>query len=276
MYINNMKSVFFLVIIGLFSVIIGCNYFKPDHPQAEITDTNATNLTAKSILTYTDSVDRTLANFEKKTSLVYRLGDLSFYVEEFNHNNQTILLIERANSGGISNSLKKYYLKNDSLVLIDVRNELANDDGTVFKDMRIFMRNNTAFRLTQRTASSLSAIKTLPYIETSLTQSNLSSKNYLENISTLKDVIAANNQFDVVFESITTYPDSRYIILKSKLPNSYTATVLVNQKDALIDSLLNDPLSFKDEKLRFSWIVKNQEAIYVPVGNNTAASGLNK
>lgn len=271
-----MKTVVFLVIIGLFSVITACNYFKSDHPQAEITDSNATNLTVKSILAYTDSVDRTLHNLSKKTSLVYRLGELSFYVEQFNLNSRTLLLIEHAYNGGISNSLKKYYFRNDSLILQYVRNELANDDGTVFKDTRTFMRNHTIFKVTQRTASSLSAINRLPYIDLATNKSNLSDKNFLDNISTLTDVVNARQQFDVVFESITTYPDSRYIILKSREPNSYTATVLVQQKDAYIDSLLNDSLSFKDEKLNFNWMVKDQEAIYVPVGNNTSASGLKR
>jgi len=260
----------------LFCGITSCNYFRADHPQAEIVDSNATNLTAKSISAYADSIDNRLASLAQKTSLIYRLGDLSFYVEQFSLNDQPVLMIEHAYNGAVSNSLKKYYFRNDSLILQDVRDELANDDGTVFKDMRTFMRNHIVFKITKRTASSLAAINKLPYIDATVNEENLSDKNYLDNLSILNDVLQAKNQFDVVFESITTYPDSRYIILKSKVPNSYTATVLVRERDAYIDSLLNDPISFKDEKLNFNWLIKGQEAVYVPVGSNTSAKGLNK
>ena len=82
-----MKSVYFLVIIGAFSTILGCNYIKSDHPQADLNDANATNLTTKSIIQYTDSIDKNLSQFSKSTSLVYMLGDLSFFVEKYSQKN---------------------------------------------------------------------------------------------------------------------------------------------------------------------------------------------
>ncbi|MFD0939153.1 hypothetical protein [Pedobacter boryungensis] len=271
-----MKSVYYLVLICTFSALFGCNYIKSDHPQAELTDENATNLTAQSIINYANSIDKNLTQFSKNTSLVYMLGDLSFYVEKYTQNNQTVLLIEHSYNGGTSNSLKKYYFKNDSLILETDKNELVNEDGTVFKDARTYLRNNTVFKIENKTASTQAALTSLPYIGLPLSNNNKPDQSYLENVNSLNNVVNGNDKFDVVFESITTYPDSRYIILRSKIQNSYSASVLVKERDALIDSLLNDPINFKDQKLKFKWVVKDKEAVYVPVASNTSASGLNK
>ena len=95
-------------------------------------------------------------------------------------------------------------------------------------------------------------------------------------MKTLNEVLEGKDKFEMVFDNITTYPDSRYIILKSKIQNSYSASILVKQRDQFIDSLLNDPIDFKAEKLNIKWIIEDREAVYVPVAKNTSASGLNK
>ncbi|MBB2145855.1 hypothetical protein GM921_10185 [Pedobacter sp. LMG 31464] len=271
-----MKTVYFLILIAAFSTMLGCNYIKSDHPQADVADEYATNLTAKSIIQYTDSIDKNLTQLSKSTSLVYMLGDLSFYVEKYSLANKAILVIEHAYNGGISNSLKRYYFKNDSLILEKDKNELVNEEGTVFKDTRTYLRSNTVFKIENKTAATQSAINSLPYIDLPLSKNNKPDQSYLENVNSLNNVLNGSDKFDVVFESITTYPDSRYIILRSKIQNSYSASVLVKERDAFIDSLLNDPINFKDQKLNFKWVVKDNEAIYVPVANNTSANGLNK
>jgi hypothetical protein len=271
-----MKLYTFLILIACFSVITSCNKFKSDHPQAEITDQYSTDLTSKSILNYADSIDKNLPRFTKTTSLVYMLGDLSFYVEKYSEFDKPILLVEHAFNGGVSNSLKKYYFKNDSLILENVQNQLANDDGSIFKDTRTYLRSNTVFKMENRTASAGAEITALPFNNVALSANKTADKTLLDKVKTLNDVINRNDRFDVVFESITTFPDARYIVLRSKIHNSYSASVLVQEKDAFIDSLLNDPMIFKEEQLNFKWIIKDKEAVYVPVANNTSASGLNK
>jgi len=271
-----MKLYTILILLAVFSAILGCNKFKSDHPQAEISDQYSTDLTAKSILHYADSIDKNLTHFTKTTSLVYMLGDLSFYVEKYSESDKPILMVEHAFNGGVSNSLKKYYFRNDSLILESVKNELANDEGSIFKDARTYLRSNTVFKVENRTASAGGEIKSLPFLDVPLSNNKTADKTLLDNVKTLNDVINRVDRFDVVFESITTFPDSRYIVLRSKIKNSYTASILVQEKDAFIDSLLNDPMIFKDEKLNFNWTIKDKEAIYVPVANNTSANGLNR
>ncbi|TKC13116.1 hypothetical protein FA048_05755 [Pedobacter polaris] len=271
-----MKSVYFLVLISAFSTLLGCNKFKSDHPEAELTDQYATNLTAASILKYADQIDKNLLKLPKSTSLVYMIGDLSFYVEKYIENGKTVLITEHAYNGAASNSLKEYYFRNDSLILEKVKNELSNDDGLIIKNSRTFLRSNTVFKIERRTASSNDAINSLPYIDVPLSLNNKADKTFLENVKTLNEVLNGSDKFEMVFENITTYPDSRYIVLKSKNQNSYTASILVKNKDQYIDSLLNNPIDFKDQKLAIKWIVEDKEAVYVPVASNTSASGLNR
>lgn len=271
-----MKIVYFLVLISVFSTLLGCNKFKSDHPEAELTDIYASNLTAKTITQYSDQINQNLLKLKKSTSLVYMIGDLSFYVEKFTENDQTVLIVEHAYNGAASNTLKEYYFRNDSLIMEKVKNELSNNEGKIIKNTRTFLRNNTVFKIENRTASSIDAINSLPYIDVPLSLNNKADKTYLENVNTLNQVLNGTDKFEMVFESITTYPDSRYIILKSKNQNNYSSSLLVKERDPFIDSLLNNPIMFKDQKLNINWIIQDREAIYVPVGNITSANGLNR
>lgn len=243
------------------ATLISCNPFQSDHPQANLSDDHkTTDLTAKSILIFKDSIDNNLAQLHKKQSLVYMLGDLSFYVEQYGDS----LYVERAYSGAESNSLKNYYFRNDSLILYQTRNELINEDGVIFKDERTYLRNHTVFKKDTRTAGSAAALKTLPFLDLSLEENVSPDKIYLDNVASLKNILSGRDKFDMVFESIRTYPDSRYITLRSKEPNSYSSSILVKERDAFIDSLLNYPILFKDKKLNFKWQIIDREAVYVP------------
>ncbi|WP_143095961.1 hypothetical protein [Pedobacter insulae] len=254
-----------LLITVILTTAVSCNPFKSDHPQASLSDENkTTGLTAPSILRYADSVDKMLNQLPKSQSLVYMLGDLSFYVEKYG----TTLFVERAYNGAESNSLKKYYFRNDSLMLFKSSQELANEEGTVFKDERVYMRNHTVFKKDSRTAVSASALKSLAFIDVPLTDNVSPDKIYLNDVEALQQALDGVGKFDMIFESISTYPDSRYITLRNKDQNGYAASVLVKERDSFIDSLLNYPMLFKDKKLNFKWEVVDGEAVYVPVSGN--------
>ncbi len=271
-----MKSVYFLIIIGICGSLLSCKQFKSDHPQATLGSAHATDLTAKDILHYADSIDKNLGHFKKESSLVYMLGDLSFYVDQYSNNQQAVLLVEHAFNGGLSDRLKKYYFKNDSLILETSNNQMSNEEGNVLKETRTYLRNNTIFRIEDRTASGETAIQSLPFVNVPLSLTANTDQEHLENVKTLHQIVTGSDKFDMVFESITTYPDARYLILRSKIQNSYTASILIEKKDPLIDSLLNEPMVFKNQKLPFKWIIRDREAVYVPVANNTSASGLKR
>lgn len=258
-----MKTVSFLIIVSLFTTILSCNPFKSDHPQASLPNEYDTGLTSKSILNYADSVDQNLTGFTKNTSLVYLIGEQSFYVERFKSAEKTILLVEHLLSGGSNMSLKKYYFKNDSLVLQKTSAESANDNGKSYKDSRTFLRSNTIFKTESRTATNSSSLNALPFIDTPVSQNTPADQTLISDAMALNDVVEGKDKFEMVFENITTYPDSRYIVLRGKIQKNYMSSILVPERDQFIDSLLNTPIIFKDKKLDLKWKIEGHEAVYI-------------
>lgn len=258
-----MKTVSFLMIISLSTTILSCNPFKSDHPQASIPNEYDTGLTSKSILTYADSVDQHLANLTKNASLVYVSGEQSFYVERFKNADKIILLIEHTFSGGSNTSLKKYYFKNDSLVLQKTSAESANENGKSYKDSRTFLRSNTIFKTESRTATTSSSLNALPFIDGPVSQHSPADQTLISDALALNDVVDGKDKFEMVFENITTYPDSRYIVLRGKIQKNYISSILVPERDQYIDSLLNTPYTFKDKNLNLKWKIEENEAVYV-------------
>jgi len=268
-----------LIYAGLLICIFqSCNYFKSTHPQAEITDeAGATGMTDKSILVFSSAIDRELSHYKKEFSLIYTSGDLSLYAEKYSEYNNGMLYKTSSSNGNISNVVKSYYLKNDSLIMVKERSKVINQEGQVLTDTRTYLRNNIIFKIESRTASSPEAMSTLPYLLVPPTENKYPDQNYKEDLKVMNNAIKGADKFDMVFQNITTYPDSRYIVLKSKVLNNYTASILVKERDKFIDSLLNTPAIFKDEKLNIKWKIADKEAIYVPVADTvTSASGLNK
>lgn len=260
-----------------FLLFHGCN-FKSKHPQAEIADeAGDTGMNDKSILRFSAGIDRHISNFKKEYSLVYVSGDLSMYAEKYSRYSNGMLYRTFSANGTTSDMVKSYYFKNDSLILVKESSRYLNGEGEVLKDTRTYLRNNITFKIDSRSASSPEAILNLPYLNVPPSDNKYPTENYANDIKAMNDAIAGTDKFEMVFQNITTYPDSRYIILKSKHPGNYTASILVKNNDPLIDSLVNMTSVFKDEKLHFKWAIVDKEAVYVPVADTiTSARGLNK
>jgi len=273
-----MKTNHLLILGVLLLTVQGCNYFKSTHPQAALSSEEGnTGMTAQSILDFSAAAEKNLSNFKKEISLVYLSGDFSMYVEKYSGYNNSIVYKTYADNGNISSTVKNYYFKNDSLIFVKETNKVTNEEGDVYKDTRTYMRNNVAFKMDSRTAGSAAALATLPYLILQPVDNKYAEENYADDIKGLNDAILGKDKFEMVFDNITTYPDAHYINLTSKNRSSYKASILVTKKDALIDSLLNMPVVFKDEKLKLNWKITDKQAIYVPVADTTtSANGLNR
>jgi hypothetical protein len=272
-----MKTIYLLCLGVLLLTFQSCNYFKPKHPQADLPEDGSTGMTEKTILNFAGSIDRTLKNFKKEISLVYTTGDISMYVEKYSEYNNGMLYNIYSANGNISNTVKSYYFKNDSLILVKEQSNIRNEEGDVYKDIRTYLRNNVTFRIDSRTAASEEAIQTLPYLLVQPAENKYPQESFAADIKGINDAILGADKFEMVFDNITTYPESHYINLKNRRLNTYKAAILVNTKDAYIDSLLSMPALFKDEKLKLKWNIVDNEAVYVPVADTTtSASGLNR
>jgi hypothetical protein len=277
-YRNTMKKIIYLLCIGgLLFTFPGCQYFKSTHPQADLPDEGTTGMTDKSILNFAASVDRTLKDYKKEYSLIYLSGDLSVYAEKYSAHGDGMLYKTYTANGTISNAVKSYYFKNDSLILVKERIKLLNQETGLFKDIRTYIRNNVTFKIDSRSAGSADALRTLPYLLVQTADNKYPDENHTSEIKGINDAINGTDKFEMVFDNISTYPDALYIMLKSKKQPNYSASILVKNKDNYIDSLLNFPALFKDGKLKLKWKVEDNVSIYVPVADTTtSASGLNK
>jgi len=258
--------------VYLLCVLYSCN-LKSSHPQAEFAqDSVATAINEKIINSYADSIDKNIDKTEKKSSLLYAIRDHSLYVEQYQDNGNTVLLLSNEDNGALKNTRKKFYFKNDSLVFV----KTSSIQGTVLKDTLTYLRNNTIFKIAQRESTNENQQKKPSYKVIS-TSNQGNPEAYQQKIKFLQDALTQQNQFEMVFEAIHILPEESYMSLKSKTNSTYQATLLIEEKDALIDSLVADPLKYKGEKIRFNWIIKDKQAIYVPVASKvTSAKGLNK
>jgi len=248
----------------------------PKHPQADlINQTAPATLTPQETVQYADSIEAGLSALDKAVSLIYQSGEISFHVEKYGINGQPLVMVKQSNNEGIGSSIEKYYFKNDSLILIrQVATSTQSGDDAI-KNKRIYLRNNIPFKEDIRTAATQKLINTLPFKE--YRNAKPAATNYGDSISVMNDALAGTNNFEMIFDQYIAAEAVSFLLLKSKLPGGYTASVRVTTSDPLIDSVLRDPSVFKDTKLNFKWALHNNEVHYVPVPTRvTSASGLNK
>ncbi|WP_316746842.1 hypothetical protein [Pedobacter gandavensis] len=269
-----MKHAPLLFALPLLLSLFACTQ-QPKHPQADlINQRTATAMTDDEILKYADSINANLATLDKQSSLIFLEGEQSMYVEKYSSNAKPLLYQQNLDNKLISNQSKKYYLKNDSLLLL--QENIKTNTGLT--ESRTFFRNNIVFKKEQRTAANEAALKKQPFLSVrSATTASQTTDNEEKQLKTLEDALAQSGAFVMHFEQFIDIPEESIIQLKGGSRNGYTANVIVRTPDALIDSLQKNPALFKHEKLNFKWEIDDKEAVYVPVGANiTSAKGLNK
>jgi hypothetical protein len=265
-----------LLCLFLLGIIAGCNSSGTKHPQSELVNqTSSTGMNERSIDQLQLTLDKSLPKLNKSSSLIYTIGDGSLYVEKYVDSNGDQLYIERFNND-LDKWNRKYYFKNDSLVLVSESMVQNMEEGRLFKDTKTYLRNFIVFKRASRTATSEAAIGTQSYQNIPKTAEAFQA-DYRDSITNLNDALEQRNKFEMVFDNVSKYPDATFVVLKSTAPNGYSAAVQLAEKDPFIDSLINYPATFKGEKLKLKWTVKNGQAIYVPEGStSTSASGLNR
>ena len=269
-------SMKFLFLPAMLLVLICSCTQKPKHPQAAIINRNIpAAMTEQQILNFADSIHANQANFQKHSSLVYQRDGTSFNVEKFSSNGTAVLFKTLRDSAGMSRSNSDYYFNGDSLILIRENRRKNTQTGEVLEEKRTYLRNNIAFKTETRTGISASGL--LQQRFTTTKQADQSNKTFKHIIDEINDAMSGSNEFALVFDNFISSPGEQYIVLKSSIPNGFSASISVGERDQFIDSLIADPLHFKDQKLSFRWIIKNREAVYVPVASKTtSANGLKR
>jgi hypothetical protein len=268
-----------LIIAGSVQLLSSCQNFKSDHPQAElINQSSTTAMTEESVIAFAEDIEHSKDNLKKLSSLVYERGQEKLFVEHYfnDHGDQVFIEHQRPESA-IEDNTRRFYLKNDSLILVTATKLDNAANGKVYNDSRTYLRNYTIFKREVKQANNLKALTATAYQDQDIKQAT---EDYKADLERLQDALNRSGDFELVFDKIIEYPDASFMELKSKSPNGYSATVELQEKDAFIDSLKRDALHFKEGKLNFNWKVEGMDAIYVPSGSpvstSTSANGLNR
>jgi hypothetical protein len=269
-----------LVIAGSMQLLSSCQNFKSDHPQAElINQSSTTGMTEKSVIAFAEDIEHAKDNLKKLSSLVYQRGQEKFFVEHYfnDHGDQVFIEHQRPESA-IEDNIRRFYLKNDSLILVTATKHDNTTAGKVFHDSRTYLRNYTIFKREVKQAHNPKALTATAYQDQDIKQAT---EDYKADLQRLMEALNRSGDFELFFDTIVEYPDASFMELKSKTPSGYKATVELQEQDAFIDSLKRDPMHFKAGKINFNWKVEGMDAIYVPSGSpvgstSTSANGLNR
>lgn len=267
------KTSFYSLVCVL--LLLGSCQQKPKHPQAGlINQSSATGLDEQGVIAFAEDIEHGKNNLKKLSSLVYKRGQENFFVEQYfnDHGDQVLIAHEQA-LPSMAESSKRYYFKNDSLILVTTSAQHIEGNGQSYEESRTYLRNYTVFKRESKFANSTAELSTAAF-----QPSNTSPvEDYKASVERLLDALQRRNEFDLVFDKITRYPDASFISLKSANPNGYTAEVELQAADSFVDSLMRDPAHFRNNKINFNWKVEDMQAIYVPSGSSsTSASGLNR
>jgi len=251
----------------------------PRHPQADLAQQKGImNMSVQEIVDYATSIDASLGTFKEKSSLVFNITpEESLSVDQYQQDNQqTILYVVYSNSAGVNHLVSKYYLKNDSVLLVSEQQKQIENGLHYFSDRRSYLRNNIVFKIEEKSGPDSASLVGQNFSDKKSPQDKALNP-YTEKLVMFRDALNGRNKFDLVFDKLIQLPNASHLLLKGKTRDGYSASILVEEPDLLIDSLKNDPRHFSARKINFKWKVKDHEAIYVPVSANlTSASGLNK
>ncbi|MGN7205599.1 hypothetical protein ACTHQF_15090 [Pedobacter sp. SAFR-022] len=261
-------------LICLMLLLSSCQQ-KPKHPQAGlINQSSATALDEQGVIAFAEDIEHGKNNLKKLSSLVYKRGQENFFVEQYfnDHGDQVLIAHEQA-LPSMAESSKRYYFKNDSLILVTTSAEHIEGNEKSYEESRTYLRNYTVFKRESKVANSAAELNTASFEPVGTGPM----EDYKASVERLFDALQQKHEFELVFDKITRFPDASFISLKSVNPNGYTAQVELQDADAFVDSLIRDPGHFRNNRINFNWKVEDMQAIYVPSGStSTSASGLNR
>ncbi|RZM26283.1 MAG: hypothetical protein EOO88_17560 [Pedobacter sp.] len=201
-----MNRFYVLILVCFLTILYSCNT-KPAHPQADlINQDSATGMNDVSIRAFANGLDTTLntSNTQKTFSLIFTLGEETLYAEKYTDQNKNSVYIALLNTGGVSKFIKRYYYKNDSLVLVTINHAQDTDNGQVLNETRTYLRNNTIFKRDERTAANTEGLRKLPFKVVNPENGSFD-ENYLKEIQTLDDALQQKNKFETDSETGRTF-----------------------------------------------------------------------
>lgn len=254
MYKTGGKRTKFTRLIIILIILAGsCSRQNPDHPQAE-KESAGVLLNKQQILNYKDSVNGLIGQLNKQQTLIYTLGDNSFYITRYSSNGEPLLYIKKSKNNEYDSMEERYYVHNNHLVLYS-KNSREITSGEILSE-QYFFRNNILFYSKSGQSDN---DHTVP--------DTVIKEEREEKTADLKQLEQALNQtgkFNLVFDGIADYPQARYLILSRNELHAYRAALLMENEDELAEELISNPEKYKGRKLDLKWKIRNgEEAVYI-------------
>lgn len=235
-----------------------CNNFQSEHPQSKLSkNETAEPLTEYSIKSWTDSINNLLPSFEKKQSLIFQKDNTSLSVTAYLDKGEPVLYQENIGQAGESQTCKRYYMKDDNLVLFSEQKKYPSSPDSLHIT-NMYFRNNVFFY-----AEHISGTRENNRTQHTTPSINPADQNKVQNIESLENALNQKGSFNVVFQGITEYPKARYIILSKDEVNSYRAVIRVDKDDEFIKELSNNTQKYTGAKLKLDYAISNgAEIVY--------------
>ncbi|MDB5120990.1 MAG: hypothetical protein JWN56_2208 [Sphingobacteriales bacterium] len=248
---------YFFTVIVAFSFLTFCN--KNSGKPKYSTGKKEILALEKSILSYSDSINRILPTLFKHESLFYYLGNNSFYVTKYHDaNDKNVLFVKHTHIGKQRIIEHSYYMNNGQTVLILTTEKNTHLDHLA-SSKRLFYNGAALISQYEKKGPKENQTSSLIYSKTTLTPID-----WRQEVTTMEDALNQQGNFDLIFEGITEYPKAKYIILSRDKINTYRAPVRIEKEDELVTELMLNPERFRGRKLLITCKVKDKnEAIYI-------------
>ncbi|WP_139125834.1 hypothetical protein [Arcticibacter eurypsychrophilus] len=229
---------------------------KQKHPQSLMSADKSAYTDERGISRYGDSLDILVPEYEKKQSMIYTLGDYSFYITAYLNNGEPLLYIENGESNQYGHITKHYYLHKGKVILFKENHHNESIDFA-YQSEREYFRNNVLFYAESKKGSNSSDFNAAPYNPVKGVTRDLDS-----TVSFMTDALKREGKFNLVLEGITEDSRVRYIVLSRPGLGTYRTVIRVEKEDEFIRELVSNTEKFIGDKLHLNFDIIDNEAVY--------------
>ncbi len=257
-----MKLAYLIFILSLFTGFLGCQNNNKSS-QSKIDSLNSVTGNDSTILSYTNWVEKIKDSYQKSEGPTYTKGDYSFYAIVYKKDSLPVLYEEIAEAGNYGFTEKKYFLENGMLNFYQEKTkqlELSEGGENIFKEVRIYFRNDVFLKAEERKAQSDTLLKQAAF---SPIDAGLIDKNKQYDLKRLEEAISGSASYNLLFDRVDSVSRSKvYLIMGNQNQNAFESIYKINKADSFILKVLQQPEAFKGRKIAVKFNRKGAEMVY--------------
>lgn len=222
----------------------------------------ALNSSDSSILIYVDGLEKLKASLDLQESPVYTKGDYSFFTTLLKKDSLPVIYTEYGDAGNYGFNEKIYYLDHGELVFYVEKTKQASSatkPSYLFKESRIYFRNNIFLKAEERLANTAKQLIQLPF---ALVDEALIEKNKQTDLERLDETIAGVGDFNLTFDRIDSQSvNKQYLVMVSA--GAYQSAYLIKKADSLLSKIRENPFAYKGKKLKVKYLKQGTKMTYI-------------